>query len=240
MPAASIPPAAPAGSPTPAMPLSGKHIAAIYVGTLVAFVLLRGPFGLLLIVPLAYVRLLWAKSSPIRARQWWKHGFVAYLCCGILALGLLGYQTVRDRRQAARRALERDDITYEPAAKTLYRSGLLAPSTSVWPRQKVESPPAESDSQTGAIDEISFSSECRGEGDVMGFTVRLDSGRVVKARGGNGEGQLPKRRRRGDPAPAEGDDGRGGWVGAGQRVRVWKGLPAENGAECWNIIDWLP
>ena len=78
---------------TSSAPFSIAHIVAIYIGCLVAFAqLLKWTQSvlvpLLLIIPLWYLRSSWGAHFPVRAKQWWKHGLIAYLSCvGLLVFG---------------------------------------------------------------------------------------------------------------------------------------------------------
>jgi hypothetical protein len=111
-------------SPPPAssQPLPAGAIVGIYVGCLVAFGLLRGSLGLLLILPLWYVRVRWAKQSPVRAQQWWKHGLIAYLSCAGLVMGLFSFGFVRGYARAKRRAQQRQQIVSMQELNVLHRS----------------------------------------------------------------------------------------------------------------------
>jgi hypothetical protein len=107
--AALVPPAASAARvppvPGPAavawQSLFISEILAIYLGCVAAFVLLRGWFGLLLIIPIWLVPRLWAKPAPLRAKQWWKHGLIAYLCCVAVAMALAIGHGCHDKRVGA-------------------------------------------------------------------------------------------------------------------------------------------
>jgi hypothetical protein len=84
------PPYPPPGQPTaptqPLPPFSQLQIAAIYAGCVVSFAILRGIGGFLLLAPLLLLKSWWEKRSAARAKQWYKHGLIAYLCCSSLVL----------------------------------------------------------------------------------------------------------------------------------------------------------